>query len=60
MVERILEETERTRKVPRDAFIFAASPPTAGKTTQTIFLAETTRARLVRGKDIVPELIHVL
>jgi len=60
MLERILGETERRLEVPKDAFIFAASPPTAGKTTQAIFLVETTKARLIRGKDIVPELSHVL
>lgn len=59
MLEIDNESKERIRKVPKDAYIFAASPPTAGKTTQAIFLSETTKARLVRGKDIVPELSHL-
>ncbi|MFA6512547.1 MAG: nucleoside monophosphate kinase [Patescibacteria group bacterium] len=43
----------------KDAFI-VLGPPTSGKSTQGLYLAETARAQIVRGKEILPELSDVL
>lgn len=44
--------------MPKRAFVFLG-PPTSGKTTQAIFLTETTQGKLLRGRDILPELLGV-
>lgn len=45
--------------MPKNVFVLVG-PPTSGKTTQAIFLEETTRAHRIRGRDIVPELSFAL
>ncbi len=45
--------------MPKNAFIFMG-PPTSGKTTHTLFLGETIRGKILRGRDIVPELAATL
>ncbi len=52
-------ETEIISGMTKNAFI-VLGPPTSGKSTQGLYLAETSRARVIRGKEIMPELSDVL
>ena len=54
------QKEKEKQNLPKNVFIFAASPPTSGKTTQTIFLSETTKARIIRGRDVAPDLAFSL
>lgn len=47
------------KDMTRNAFILLGLP-TSGKTTQAIFLEETTRAKRIRGRDILPDLVSKL
>jgi adenylate kinase len=48
-------EPELVHNVTKNAFIIIG-PPTSGKSTQGIFIAETIKAQIIRGGEISPEL----
>ncbi|MEK9200543.1 MAG: hypothetical protein AAB909_01070, partial [Patescibacteria group bacterium] len=52
-------DREQTKEMVKNAFLFNG-PPTSGKTTQTIFLSETVKSKILRGRDVVPGLSSVL